>query len=72
MATFIVDDNIYLLFSWRATNNKLKFSSYKDILNVMLTAIRKKHSLFTMDELGRFYQDHLKYAKGRVAQHNKM
>lgn len=60
-----------MLFSWTGTNTKASFKTYKETLNVMLSAIRKKVHNYTMDELGEFFKDHLKHAKEREDRKNK-
>lgn len=66
IAQFLIIDNVYMEYTWAGTTAKSNFSAFKETVNLTLTVIRHKHKTFTMEELSRFYQDHLRQAKVRL------
>lgn len=60
------DDTLNVLFSWAGTHTKASFSLNKNILDAILTAVRSKDSKFTLNDLSKFFQEHLKQAKSRL------
>lgn len=60
----LVEDLVYVAYSWRGTVTKAKFSAQTEFLNIILGAIRMKHKKY--DDLTKFFQDHLKQSSVRL------
>lgn len=66
LASELIADDIYMRYSWNGTLSKASFCNFKELIDVVLSVVRYQHPDFTMQELIKFYQDHLKQAKFRL------
>lgn len=66
IAEYIISDGVYIAYSWAGTKTKMKYCIFKGILDTILAAIHTHYDNFTMAELIKVIQEHLKHTKNRL------